>query len=530
MAKSLLKSTSTVSLMTLFSRILGFARDVILAQSLGVFAGFDAFLVAFKIPNFMRRLFAEGAFSQAFIPVLADYRENRSEEQTQQFIDHVAGNLASALLLVTAVAMLAAPLIVMIFAPGFLSDSHRFQLATQLLRVTFPYLFLISLTALSGALLNSSGHFAVPAITPIWLNVSMIVAALVLAPYLSAHATVAAGRGYYGVLALSWAIPVAGALQLGFQLPFLWRARLLPRLRWGWHEPGTRRVMKLMLAALMGVSVSQIGTLIDTLFASFLATGSISWLYFADRLTNFPLGVFGVAIATVILPHLSRQSAARSWGCFSKGLDWAMRLILLVGVPATLGILLLAHPIFATLFQYGKFTVYDVHMASMSLITFGLGIPAFMLVKVLATGFYARQNIKTPVKVGMLALSVNIGLNFLLIGPLAHAGLALATSCAAYVNVGVLLWLLLKEKHYMPQPGWMTFGLRSLLANGVMAGFLLLENPSFDRWLQWDWHARVWHMALLIVLAVLLYFGALWLSGLRFSDVMLTDETAARFA
>ena len=349
MAKSLMRSTTLFSCNTFFSRILGFVRDVVFAHYFGDSAAFDAFLVAFKIPNFMRRLFAEGAFSQAFVPVLSEYREQHSHQDVRNFINDMAGSLGAALLLVTVVAVLFAPVIISIFAPGFLHDVLRFSLATGMLRITFSYLLLISLTALCSAILNSYDSFGVPAFTPVLLNIVLII----MAVFVSAHFTTPE-------YALAWGIFIAGVVQLLFQLPFLQHKNLLPKPKIKFNDPGVRKVLKLMAPAIFGVSVAQISLLLDTIFASFLQTGSITWLYFSDRLMNFPLGVFGVAIATVVLPKLSRQHIGNNHVDYSKTLDWGLRLLLFVGIPSAVGILILAGPLLSTLFQGREFDAFAV--------------------------------------------------------------------------------------------------------------------------------------------------------------------------
>jgi len=502
--KSLFKSTAVVASMTFISRVLGFARDMVCAQLFGATAGFDAYLVAFKIPNFMRRLFAEGAFAQAFVPVLSEYRQKKSEAEVHQFVDHMAGTLGSVLLLVTFIGILLAPLLVMVFAPGFIHDPLRFSLATRILRITLPYLLFISLTAFFGAILNTYGRFAAPSFTPVLLNVSIITAAVWGASYFTTP-----------VMALGWGVLVGGVLQLLFQLPFLKRIRIVPKPKLAWKDEGVKRVLKLMVPALYGVSVAQISLLIDTIFASFLVAGSISWLYYSVRLVYFPLGVFGVALSTVILPHLSRKHADRSTEDFSSALDWALRLVFVVGIPAAIGLLLLSGPLLASLFGYHKFSAFDVVMSRESLIAYAIGLPAFMIVKVLASGFYSQQNIKTPVKIATVALGVNLVLNLALIFPLKHAGLALATSLASILNAYLLFHLLYKRGIYKPKTNWLIYSGQLVFANGVMAGVLWFSSPKLNRWLAWGWHDRVLHLLGLIALAMVVYFICLLISGLR---------------
>lgn len=506
---SLFKSTFTVSFMTLLSRLMGFARDMVIAHLFGAVAGMDAFFIAFKVPNFMRRLFAEGAFSQAFVPVLSEYQQTRSESEVKQLINRTAGNLGVTLLGITVVAVVAAPLLVNLFAPGFDHGGLRFTLAADMLRVTFPYLLLISLTAMSGAVLNTYGNFVIPSFTPVLLNVSLITAAVFFTPYFDEP-----------VKALAWGVFAAGFVQLIFQLPFLHKKDLLPRPQVVWSDPGVKRILRLMLPALFGVSVSQINLMLDTIFASFLPVGSVSWLYYSDRLMSFPLGVFGVALATVILPHLSRKHASESSDEYSNTIDWALRCALLIGIPASVGLFLLAGPLLATLFQYGEFTGFDVFMARLSLTALGIGLPAFMLIKVLGSGFYGKQDIRTPVAIGMVAMVTNVILNLVLIRPLAHAGLALATSLAAILNSFLLLYELRKRGIYKPLPGWGVFALRLLMANVTMGYLLWFLTEDLTQWLQWDWHHRGSQLGMIVLLCVVVYFFSIRLFGFRFRTLI----------
>jgi len=502
--QSLLRSTSLVSILTFLSRMTGFARDMVLAQLFGAGAGMDAFFVAFRIPNFMRRLFAEGAFSQAFVPVLAEYQQTRPADDVRTFIGRVAGQLSTVLSIVTAVGMLATPVIVLLFAPGFGEGSPRSLLATEMLRITFPYLMLISLTAMAGAVLNTYGYFGVPAITPILLNLCMIFAAWYLSPFFSTP-----------VVALAWGVLIAGIVQFLFQIPFMAKHRLLVKPQLSRNDPGVKRVMKLMIPALFGVSIAQLNLMVDSIFASFLPVGSVSWLYFTDRLTDFPLGVFGVAIATVILPHLSRQHTENSNEKYSRALDWGLRSILLIGVPAGVGLTFFSMPLIACCFAYGKFNVIDLLQTQKSLIALGSGVPAFMMVKVLASGFYARQDIKTPVKIGAWAMLINSLLCALLIWPLAHAGLALASALAGYVNCGLLLIILNKRGIFQKQPGWSKYILQLIMANVLVGLYLYFVSGHVNDWLSLR---PLWRIGLLFAhvgVAVMIYFISLFSLGLR---------------
>ena len=429
----LLQSSLVVSSMTMLSRVLGLVRDIVIATWFGAAANTDAFFVAFKIPNFLRRLFAEGAFSQAFVPVLSEYRATRAD-QVKGLIDAVCGVLGATLLAVTTLAVVAAPVVTAIFAPGFVGIDEKYQLASDMIRLTFPYLFLISMTGFAGAVLNSYSRFAVPAFTPVLLNLCLIGGAILVSP-----------RFEEPVFALAWAVLVAGIAQLLFQLPFVGKLGLLPRPRVDLKHEGVKRILVLMVPALFGVSVSQINLLLDTVLASFLPTGSISWLYYSDRLSELPLGVFAIAISTVILPSLSRQHAEKSSTDFIAMLDWSIRAVLAIALPATLALVMLAEPILVTLFQYGALSSSDISMSTLSLRAYALGLPAFMLIKVLASGYYARQDMRTPVSIGIKAMVANMVLNLVLVLPLykyfgiGHVGLALATSLAAWLNALLLL-------------------------------------------------------------------------------------------
>lgn len=506
----LLRSSALVGCMTMLSRVLGLLRDIVIASFVGASANADAFFVAFKIPNFLRRLFAEGAFSQAFVPVLADYKADGSVTAVKALIDRVAGVLGGSLLLVTSLAILAAPLVTAIFAPGFVGQPEKFELTAGMIRITFPYLLLISMTGFCGAILNSYGRFAVPAFTPVFLNISLIFAALVAASWLDEP-----------VYALAWGVFLAGIVQLLFQLPSLYRLDLVPRPIWDTRHEGVRRILKLMVPALFGVSVSQINLLLDTVLASFLPTGSVSWLYYSDRLAELPLGVFGIAIATVILPNLSAHRAASRHGHFEATLDWAMRSVLLIGVPAALALILLAEPILITLFHYGALTASDVDMAALSMRAYSLGLIAFMLVKVLAPGFYARKDIATPVKIGIIAMVANMIMNLLLVLPLmhywniGHLGLALATSLAAYLNAGLLLRTLLRSGIFRLQPGWLTYGARLLIATAAMGFALWWLVPEHAAWLGWSWQRRAGEMALVCGGGIAVYLAVHMLCGTR---------------
>ncbi len=504
MANQLLKSTTLVSAMTFLSRIVGFVRDMVLAQMFGAGAGIDAFLLAFKIPNFMRRLFAEGAFSQAFVPVLTEYRAKQDHEQVKLLVEKVFGALGIVLLVVSFLGVVGAPWIVRLFAPGFDTADVRFGLACHLLQITFPYILLISLTAFAAGIQNTYRQFAMPAFTPVLLNVSLILAAWCFSPYFKEP-----------VEALAWGVLLAGISQLCFQVPFLVKLALMPKPKWDWQDEGVKRILRLMVPALIGASVMQVNLLVDTIFASFLPVGSLTWLYYSDRLLEFPIGIFGVALATVVLPHLSEEYAKKSHDGFSASMDWALRWILLIGVPATVGLTILAGPMLATLFQYGHFSGHDAIMASRSLMALSLGLVCFLAVKILVSAFYARQNTKFPVKVAVVAMLVNVAFNAILIGPLAHAGLALASTLSSVLNVAVLLFALLRQKIYIPLSGWGSFALRLCLANTVMGAMLWWCMADMAEWLDWSAATRAMNLLLLIVASAAAYFGSLFLTGLR---------------
>ncbi|MGD9389021.1 MAG: murein biosynthesis integral membrane protein MurJ [Thioalkalispiraceae bacterium] len=512
---NLLRSTAVVSSMTLLSRILGLLRDMVFTRLFGAGLGTDAFLVAFKIPNFLRRLFAEGAFSQAFVPVLTEYKTRQGQDDVADLTAHVAGTLAGILFMLTLVVVLASPILVMVFAPGFIGQPEKLELTAQMLRVTFPYILFISLTALAAGVLNSYGRFAIPAFTPVLLNLSLIACAIWLAPHMSVPVT-----------ALAWGVFIAGIAQLGFQFPFIYRLGLLRRPRWGWQHGGVRRVMKLMLPGIFGSSVMQINLLFDVLIASFLVTGSVTWLYLSDRMVELPLGIFGIALATVILPNLSQKHASSDPEGFSQMLDWALRWVLVIGLPSAVGLAVLASPILTTLFLYGDFTANDVQMASVSLWAYSFGLLGFILVKVLAPGYFARQDTRTPVRIGIMAMVVNMVCNVVFVfGMLkleisgAHAGLALATTVSAFVNASLLLRGLRNDGVYQVQPGWPGLLLQAGGAALIMGVVLSGISGTDSLWQASSVMERAGRLAGLIGLGAVIYFGVLWLLGWRFASL-----------
>lgn len=513
MSKKLIRSTSVVVSMTTISRILGFMRDMVMAHFFGAAAQFDAFSIAFRIPNFMRRLFAEGSFSQAFVPVLSEYQKKQSHDDIRKFLNAMSGLLMLALFVVTVMGTIGAPWVVRLFAPGFDLDGERFDLTVTMLRITFPYLLLISLTAFSGAILNTYQRFWVAAFTPVLLNICMIAAAFFLSP-----------RFHFPIIGVAWGVLIAGVMQLLFQMPFLKGLKLAPIPKIDLKNKGVGRVLKLMVPALFGVSVGQINLLVDSIFASLLVVGSVSWLYFSDRLMEFPLGVFGVAISTVILPHLSRHHASESKISFSLTIDWALRAVCLIGLPAQVLLCLLAGPMLSTLFQYGRFDAHAVEMASSSLMAFAIGVTPFMLVKILAAGFYAKQDMKTPVRIGVLAMIANTIFNVILIYPLAHAGIALSTSLAAFLNASLLFFYLCKYQLYAPREGWLSFITRLGFSNGLLALWLYVMTPDLTSWTTHFASWRAMHLAGLLASSALIYFVALWLSGVRVRHLMIQEQ------
>jgi len=503
---SLVKSGSVVSAMTMISRVFGLIRDMVIANYFGAGSGADAFFVAFRIPNFFRRLFGEGAFSQAFIPVLSEYKSRQPYAEVKALVDRVTGTLGVFLFTLTVIGVVAAPIIIYLFAFGFAyNDEHeKLALAGEMLRITFPYLMLISLTALSGAVLNTYGKFAVPAFTPVLLNLSLIICAIYLRPYLNEPVT-----------ALAWGVLIAGVAQLTYQLPHLARIKMLPLPRFDWHHEGVRRILMLMLPAMFGVSVGQINLLLDTVLASFLQDGSISWLYYSDRLLELPLALFGITIATVILPNLSTRFAEKSPDEFSRTLDWAVKMVCLVGIPASVALIYLAEPLITALFFHGELTERDVTMSAYSLQAYAAGLLGHMLVKVLAPGYFAQQDTKTPVRFGIIAMVSNMVLNLILIWHLAHAGLALATSLSAFLNAGLLFVGLRRSGVYHMSSDWLWLLARIILATAAMIGLVAWLNPDMSTWYDWKFWYRMMILLLLCGAGVAAYVSALFVTGFR---------------
>lgn len=519
--RKLLQSTSVVSAMTLVSRILGLVRDVVFARMFGATIVMDAFIVANRIPNMLRRFFAEGAFSQGFVPVMARYKEKHDHGEARELVDAVAGTLGLLLFVITLIGVIAAPLLVLLVAPGFVGEDGRFDLATAMLRFTFPYLFFVSLTAFAGGILNTYGRFAAPAFTPVLLNVALIASAMWLSPRMAEPG-----------MALAYGVFIAGLIQLLFQIPFLAKIHAIPRPKWRPQHEGVRRVGELMLPAIFGSSVAQINVLLGGIIASLLGVGKISLLYYSDRLMEFPLGLFGIALATVTLPYLSRQAANTSMREFSNTINWSMKLVVLIATPAAIGLIVLAEPLVATIFYGGVFSRSDVEMTALSLQAFALGLIGFSFVKILAPAYFAREDTKTPVKIGLIALAVNFVLSVVLAYVLTraeyagtHAGLALAISVAAIVNAWLLYRGLQRDGVVGQAAGWPLLLLRFLLANTVMTICLVWLQRPLDWWIDVGLLSRSAWLTVLIAAGAVAYFAVLVLSGLKLKDFRLNERS-----
>ncbi len=504
---NLLKALATISSLTLVSRILAFMRDVLIARIFGAGAATDAFFVAFKLPNLLRRLFAEGAFSQAFVPIFGEYRNRKGQDETKLLVDHVTTMLALILFVVTLIGIIAAPVFVYISAPGFVKDAEKYQLTVQMLRITSPYIFFISLVSVAAAILNTYNKFWVPAAAPILLNACFIAGALWLAPYCNPP-----------ILALAWAVFIAGIVQLGFQLPFLSKIGMLPAFRLNFRDEGMWRVIRQMGPAIFGVSIAQISLIINTIFASFLAAGSVSWLYYADRLMEFPSGLLGVAIGTILLPSLSKCHAKNDRMEYSKLLDWGLRLTVLLTLPSALALGMIGVPLLATFFQHGAYTAHDVLMARQALTGYSVGLIGMILVKILAPGFYARQDIRTPVKIGIVTLLATQAMNALFIGWIQHAGLALSIGLGACLNSAILFYYLKKNDIYRPEPGWAKFSGKIVLAIAALALTLWFGMGSEQSWLTSSGWPRVLRLTALVTGGIVAYFSVLALLGFRLRD------------
>jgi putative peptidoglycan lipid II flippase len=507
----LLRSSAVFSAMTLLSRVAGFVRDQLQASLFGTGPAVSAFVVAYRIPNYLRRIFAEGSFSSAFVPVLSELRQKGDEAAVRDFLDHVAGALLGAVMVITALGMLLAPWIARLFLLFAGKDSEQVAMTADMLRITFPYLAFISMTALAGAVLNSFRHFGLPAFTPVLHNLGVIAAMLLLKQYFDVPA-----------YALAWGVLIAGIAQWLLLWPALGRLGLRPRLRFDLRHDGVRRVSRLMLPTLFSSSVAQLNLLVGTMFASMLIANAQSWLYYSDRLVEFPLGLFGVAIGTVILPHLSRHHADDDAAGYSRSLDWALRMVCLVGLPAALGLALLAEPMCATLFQYGEFTALDSRMVAAAIVAMSVGVPAFMLTKVLLPAFYSRQDTRTPMRAALATVVANIVLTVVLVLALkqagfdrAHAGIALATALAGIVNAALLWRYLRRQALYKPEPGWGRLVVQIALGLAAMAAVVLVCRNAVGEWAVHAWYWRVTLLLGAVAIGAAVYAAGLWLAGLR---------------
>ncbi|WP_327195312.1 murein biosynthesis integral membrane protein MurJ [Vibrio mediterranei] len=515
MSKRLLKSGMIVSAMTLVSRVLGLVRDVVVANLMGAGASADVFFFANKIPNFLRRLFAEGAFSQAFVPVLTEYHASGDKDKTRDLIAKASGTLGVIVTIVTLLGVIGSSVVTALFGFGWFLDwlndgpaAPKFELASLMLKITFPYLWFITFVALSGAILNTLGKFAVSSFTPVFLNVMIILCAWFISPNL-AQPEVGLAIGVF----------LGGFVQFAFQLPFLIKEGVLVKPKWGWRDPGVVKIRILMIPALFGVSVSQINLLFDTFIASFLATGSISWLYYSDRLLEFPLGLFGIAIATVILPALSRKHVDAHSEGFASTMDWGVRMVILLGLPAMLGLMVLAKPMLMVLFMRGEFTPHDVHQASLSLLAYASGLLNFMLIKVLAPGYYSRQDTKTPVKYGIVAMVSNMIFNAIFAYFYGYVGLAMATALSAFINMALLYRGLHLQRVYQISRQTIGFVARLVVAAVVMVLVLRWQLQDMQQWLTWGLTERVYTLIGLILMGAVSYLVSLFVLGVRARDL-----------
>ncbi|HGY9589890.1 TPA: murein biosynthesis integral membrane protein MurJ [Vibrio harveyi] len=520
MSKRLLKSGMIVSAMTLISRVLGLVRDVVVANLMGAGASADVFFFANKIPNFLRRLFAEGAFSQAFVPVLTESHAQGDMDKTRELIARAAGTLGVIVSIVTILGVLGSGVVTALFGFGWFLDwmhggpaAEKFELASVMLKITFPYLWFITFVALSGAILNTLGKFAVSSFTPVFLNVMIILAAWFISPQMSQPE-----------IGLAIGVFLGGLVQFLFQIPFLIKAGVMVKPKWGWHDPGVVKIRTLMIPALFGVSVSQINLLFDTFIASFLQTGSISWLYYSDRLLEFPLGLFGIAIATVILPALSRKHVDAHSEGFAHTMDWGIRMVTLLGIPAMLGLMVLAKPMLMVLFMRGEFSPQDVHQASLSLLAYASGLLNFMLIKVLAPGYYSRQDTKTPVKYGIIAMLTNMVFNAIFAYFYGYVGLAIATALSAFVNMALLYRGLHIAGVYQVTKRTVLFIIRLMIAGAAMVAAILWKLEDMSVWLDWSFAHRSGVLGMLIALGAGVYLAVVFLLGVRLKDLKAGTE------
>jgi putative peptidoglycan lipid II flippase len=518
---TLFKAASTVSLLTLVSRITGLGRELLIASTFGASAMTDAFNVAFRIPNLFRRLFAEGAFSQAFVPVLAATKAQQGEAATRLLIDRVATVLTWTVLATSVLGVLGAPFLVWLMASGLKQSPHGYEVAVVMTRWMFPYIAFMSLVALASGVLNTWKRFAVPAATPVLLNLAMILAAWLGAPWFQT-------MGLEPIYAMCLGVLGGGVLQLGVQIPALLRLGLAPALAWrwaavrsAWADPATRRVARLMLPALLGVSVAQISLLINTQIASHLPSGSVSWISYADRLMEFPTALLGVALGVVLMPQLAAAKASSDALRYSAMLDWGLRLVVVLAVPSALALLILAKPLVAGLYHYGAFTANDVHQTSLALMGWGAGLVGVIAIKVLAPGYYASQDIRTPVKIAVIVLIITQLLNVALVPLFRHAALTLSIGLGAMINALWLLIGLLRRGSYRPAPGWGRFVLQVTAAAALLAVFMMWAAGAVN-WTAMQAHSvqRIAWLTMVVLAGVLIYLGAAWAAGLKFRQLM----------
>ena len=506
-----LRSGLVVSSLTFLSRIFGLARDIILAASFGGTAVLDAFLVAFRIPNFFRRLFAEGAFVQSFLPIVVEFQSKEEKEKLKTFISQTLGFMLVLAGTICALGVIFSEYLTFIFAPGFRKDPGQFVLTSSMLQITFPYLFFITITAYFMALQNSENKFALPAFTPVILNLCLIFAVVV-----------AANRFEDPIMAAAWAVFVGGAIQLFIQLPAVYRCGLLhiPRFRLSIH-PSVRRLLKVMTPVLLSGSVVQFNLMIDMLLASFLVAGSIAWLSFAERLIQLPLGVFGIAITTIMMPNLSRLYNTASVRATEYFVSWGVRLALIIALPASLGLILMAVPLLSSIYYYGAFSAEDVLKTSMALQAYALGLPGFILIKVLSSVFFSRQDTKTPLKVILFGAVLGIICSLSLVWSLKHVGLALATSISATFNATVL-GIIVHRRMNFNRNTW-RFVLRLVIALAALAIFLIYITPhiqiSGGDWLAMPPKMRIINLMIIIPLAVVVYFSCLFIGGIKWRHI-----------
>ena len=513
MANKILKSALVVSLMTLISRVSGLIRDIAFASYLGSSAAADAFFVAFRIPNLFRRIFAEGAFSLAFVPVFSEYHHSRTEQETQDFVNRMLAKLMFALITICVAGVVFSEFLIGLIAPGFKDDPAKFAMATEALGITFPYLFFISLVAMAAGILNTYDRFAIPAVTPVLLNICLIIAAVVFIP-----------ENENPTRLLAIAVCIAGVMQFLLQIPFLKKQAILPvpsfKAAQNKEDDGVRRVFKLMLPAIYGSSVAQLNAIVNTVLASFLVTGSVSWLYYSDRLMEFPLALFVLAISTVILPNLSKQHTDGNEKEYSRLLDWGLRVVLLIVVPAVVGMLVLSGQLMSTLFQYNEFTAHDTLMSAQSLKAYSFGLLGLAVVKVLAPGFYAKQDTKTPVKIGVIAMIVNLVFALILVWPFKHVGLAAAFSISTWANALMLAWVLIRSKLYLPEAGWLGYSIKLLLASVLMGIIVFLGAPDLNTWMNYSLLERVLNISLWIVIGMTSFVILSYAMGLRIKQLV----------